>query len=97
MQIHRTYLRWRMACLTPILLVATTTPSAEVAQSVEQRTENELPKLKLLTTSDQLLTKFLVSRRGGLSPRTIEFYKVTEKFLCSFRAKGGATRMGTGV
>jgi len=48
---------------------------AEVAQSVEQRTENELPNLKYLPTHEQLLTKFLDSRREGLSSRTIEFYQ----------------------
>ena len=48
---------------------------AEVAQSVEQRTENELPNSKLFTNYDLLLTEFLDSRRQGLSPRTIGFYK----------------------
>ena len=42
---------------------------------VEQRTENELPKLRLLTTTDQVLTEFFNSRREGLSSRTIEFYE----------------------
>jgi len=41
---------------------------AEVAQSVEQRTENSLSR-------HELLSNFLKSRRQGLSPRTIEFYE----------------------
>jgi site-specific recombinase XerD len=63
---------------------------AEVAQSVEQRTENELPATESLTT-DQLLTKFIDSRREGLSPRTIGFYKTYlyhSKQVIGLNAKG---------
>ena len=48
---------------------------AEVAQSVEQRTENPSLGTKLLSNPKELLSTFLKSRRQGLSPRTIEFYE----------------------
>ena len=41
---------------------------AEVAQSVEQRTENVTPIV--------LIERFIASRRDGLSPRTIKNYRV---------------------
>ena len=47
---------------------------AEVAQAVEQRTENRSPATKLVSNPQLLVSNFLKSRRQGLSPRTIEFY-----------------------
>jgi len=50
-------------------------PCAEVAQSVEQRTENRSPATKLVSNPQEVVSIFLKSRRQGLSPRTIEFYE----------------------
>jgi site-specific recombinase XerD len=48
---------------------------AEVAQQVEQRTENELPKLNQDPLLSNLISNFIESRREGLSHRTIQFYQ----------------------